>query len=190
MASINFEFDWSQFGDITEGRVRATRMKARSAIGALVRNMIMLRVTGGMSIYGKLAPYSTKPFTFMPGHTDRLKPMIQPPGKRGRKGGVFFPGGYAQYVESIGQSASVFNLTNTGALWKDWRYFPTRRVNDPLELGFTDNANVIAANRNELRRPGMFALNDQELDRVEAELLEFLQGTWSSGRERQRFQHR
>lgn len=191
MATINFEVDWSQFGDITQGRVRETRLKARNAIGALARNIIMRRVTGGMSIYGELAPYSTKPFTFMPGHTDRLKPMVYPTGlKVGKKGGTFFKGGYAEYVQNIGQNPNLFNLTNTGDLWRDWRYFPTRHVNEPLELGFTDNANAIAANRNERRRPGMFDLSEQELDRLETELLNFLEETWSSARERARFKQR
>lgn len=179
--------DYSAFKGLSKGRVRSIRMQARDMLGQEIRNLILHRVRDrGMGAHGKLSGYSTKPFTFRPGHTDKHKPMVPPMGGTG-KSGMFFKGGYKEYVEGIGQDGSKFNLYNTGDFWRDWRYARSNSVNAPIDLGFGNQKNADVARWTDEMRPeeGIFELNPQEFDIITEALVKFLRNSWT-GWERSR----
>lgn len=179
---VQIQNNWGTFANVTKGRVRETRLKARAAIGNFLRNRVFSRLMQGMGAYGKLAGYSTRKFYFSPGHTDSLKKMIQPvgmgEGPRGGKG-KSYPGGYKAYVQEVTGQSDLFKLKNTGDLWIDFKFFPTTQVNEPIMLGFSKANNAEVAGYAEERRPGIFQFTQNDLDEAMVELVRFLSGTWS-----------
>ena len=159
---------------------------------------IMHRVRSeGRGARGPLKGYSTKPFWMPANRVPGQKAFVVPafraraggtggtPGKRVKTGNktiirgkgrtrrdasgrkwVRFDGGYKEYRESVGLRADRFGWDNKGKGWKDWA--AVRRPGAAAVVGFGQLQNFESANFAEAKRPDMWDVNDEEVDRAVA----------------------
>lgn len=152
-------------------RNRNVRLRLRRAIGKWLADYIRDRVqTQGKGAFGEIEGYSRNACVIPWPPAAGEKPYLQPKGGtplklKGRSGQyMLFKGGYEEYKRKTGQVANRFTLTNTGALWRDWRYFESNSLTGPVECGFTDPKNTAVA---EAIRTGQFRIwNGKVVDKT------------------------
>lgn len=137
-------------------------------ISEYIRDYVRTRVVvasegeGGSSLVG----YSTNPVTIdYPGAPKRKK---KPVGGTHTHDGMFFYGGYEQYREKAGLVSNRFVFFNTGDAWRDWKVVlygsGPRSVS---QIGFSNDANAMAASAAQVKRPNLFSIDGGELSVVD-----------------------
>ncbi len=173
---------------VPEWRSYRTRVELRHMLGNWLRNFLYRRVflRGRGSSNHVLKGYSKRPLSMRMVKKPGAKDFITPKGGTPTHGGsmMFFQGGYAEYVDEIGQDASMFNFTNTGKAAADFRYFRTGSLSSPVEIGFKDSRNVAAAEAASATRPTMWRLSPNEMNKAAGAVTRFLMSTVFGRKER------
>lgn len=124
-----------------------------------------------------LEGYSDNPVTI--DYPGPLKRKRKPVGGAPTADGMYFQGGYKQYRRKAGLNAERFQFFNTGDAWRDWkilRYGSGARSES--QIGFSDNANAIAAAEAEIKRPLLFSVDMSEASMVNEQIVDLINSTF------------
>lgn len=138
----------------------------RKEIGGAIRDYIALRVgTYGRGQGNRVARgYSTRPISMRADGKGGMKPYKPAVGGQPRGNRMFFEGGYKEYREKAGLESNRFVLTNLGNLWRDFKIIRLGSGGSPMQIGFGQTVNAIAANKaQDNNRHDLFLLDTIEV---------------------------
>ena len=165
------DYDFSEvaniYNDIAKdaGRIYETRMRLRQWLAFFLAGYLKVRVgEKGKGANGDdLIGYGDTPIYISKNNNPpKRKPHVMPVGGVDKGKTVYYHGGYVEYVESIGQDPNIFNMKNTGSLWRHFRPMVPNGIAGEVGAYWSNDLDRIAIARAETIRPNMMSLGHKD----------------------------